>query len=134
MLLCDVTREAFEAHGSSLPDNQRRRATHYFSETSRVAAGVAAWRRGDLDALGRQMTASGLSSIDNYECGCGPMNDLRAIIAETPGVLGAGWSKRGGRSDPSYSINHSLTPHIYTHPSLVRFILFSALIPSRKYL
>ena len=59
MLLSDVTREAFEAHGSALPEHERKRATHFFGETSRVAAGVAAWRRGDLAALGRLMNASG---------------------------------------------------------------------------
>ena len=97
VLLSDVTREAFEAHGNSLPDNERKRAAHYFGETSRVVAGVAAWRRGDLVQLGALMTASGISSIDNYECGCGPMDSLRAIVAETPGVFGARFSGAGFR-------------------------------------
>jgi galacturonokinase len=38
-----------------------------------------------------------VSSIDNYECGCVPMNDLRAIAAETPGVLGVRFSGAGFR-------------------------------------
>ena len=97
LLLSDVARETFDAHGDSLPENQRRRATHYFTETSRVAAGTAAWRRGDLEALGREMTASGISSIENYECGCEPMNDLRAIVEETSGVLGVRFSGAGFR-------------------------------------
>lgn len=97
VLLSDVTRETFDAHGSALPDHERRRAAHYFTETSRVAAGAAAWRRGDLAEFGRQMTSSGLSSIDNYECGCAPMNDLRAIAADTPGVFGARFSGAGFR-------------------------------------
>lgn len=97
VLLSDVTRETFEAHGSTLPDHERRRAAHYFAETSRVAAGAVAWRRGDLVEFGRLMTSSGLSSIDNYECGCVPMNDLRAIAANTPGVFGARFSGAGFR-------------------------------------
>ena len=96
-VLSDVTREAFEAHVDRLPSTERKRATHYFDETARVAAGVTAWRRGDLAAFGRLVSASGTSSIDNYECGCAPMNDLRAIAVATPGVLGARFSGAGFR-------------------------------------
>ncbi|MFQ6638251.1 hypothetical protein Gotur_016964 [Gossypium turneri] len=35
----------------------------------RVRKGLEAWASGDLRAFGELMTASGLSSIKNYECG-----------------------------------------------------------------
>ena len=47
-LLSNVSVEVFARHGASLPEIERKRATHYFGESARVAAGVAAWRRGDL--------------------------------------------------------------------------------------
>lgn len=74
-----------------------RRAEHFFGESSRVRKGVDAWRRGDLTEFGRLVSASGQSSISNYECGCEPLIQLRAILLSTPGVLGARFSGAGFR-------------------------------------
>ena len=63
----------------------------------RVARGVEAWRRGDLAAFGRLVTASGGSSIENYECGSPPLVDLYRILVETDGVYGARFSGAGFR-------------------------------------
>ncbi|MFS7962444.1 putative galacturonokinase [Helianthus anomalus] len=42
-----------------------RRAEHYFSENTR------AWSCGNFEEFGKLMSASGLSSIHNYECALG---------------------------------------------------------------
>ena len=99
-------RAAFETFRRSLRREQEtseadaaflRRATHYFDEVDRVAAGTAAWRRGDVRAFGSAMNASGVSSIELYECGCEPMNALRATAERAPGVYGARFSGAGFR-------------------------------------
>lgn len=85
-------------------DNQRllagapaRRAAHFFSEVDRVAKGVAAWKQGDLATFGELMTASGESSINNYECGSPPLVELYDILIRTQGVYGARFSGAGFR-------------------------------------
>jgi galactokinase len=43
------------------------------------------------------MTASGESSINNYECGCAPLIDLYRILVRCDGVYGARFSGAGFR-------------------------------------
>jgi len=74
-----------------------RRAAHFFSEVERVHQGVECWRRGDLAGFGRLVSASGESSIRNYECGCPPLIDLYEILIATQGVYGARFSGAGFR-------------------------------------
>ena len=74
-----------------------RRATHFFSEVQRVREGVDCWRRGDLAGFGRLVSASGESSIRNYECGCPPLVDLYEILVATEGVYGTRFSGAGFR-------------------------------------
>ncbi len=95
--LAHVVEDEYEAHGELLPEPLNRRAAHYFSEAARVRAGVAAWQRGDLGEFGRLMTASGESSVRNYECGCPPLTDLYGIMARCPGIYGARFSGAGFR-------------------------------------
>ena len=83
--------------GSTRRRQLARRAAHFFSERQRVAEGVTAWREGDLSRFGQLMTASGESSITNYECGCPPLIDLYQILIATPGVYGARFSGAGFR-------------------------------------
>lgn len=77
-----------------LEQNLAKRAEHYFSENMRVMKGIIlfifdlaenifefqsysimskpgreAWALGKLEDFGKLVTASGLSSIRNYECG-----------------------------------------------------------------
>ncbi len=94
-VLSDVEPEVFEARGQALPEMLRRRAAHYFGEAARVEAGVDAWRSGDLDTFGRLMTASGKSSIENYQCGTPETIALWKALVTTPGVLGARFSGAG---------------------------------------
>jgi galactokinase len=96
-LLGHVTAEEYAAHKNLLSGAPARRAAHFFSEVGRVERGVAAWRRGDIEEFGHLMTASGESSIGNYECGSPPLIDLYHILIETKGVYGARFSGAGFR-------------------------------------
>ena len=40
---------------------------------------------------------SGVSSVENYECGCAPMNALREMVCATSGMFGARFSGEGFR-------------------------------------
>jgi galactokinase len=94
-VLSDVRPEVFEQHAVDLPQTLRRRAAHYFGEQRRVLTGVAAWRQGDLDRFGALMTASGASSIYNYESGTAELVALYEALRDTPGVYGTRFSGGG---------------------------------------
>ncbi|XP_074579638.1 galacturonokinase [Curcuma longa] len=96
-LLCNVDPTFFEAHKDLLKPNLAKRALHYFSENKRVKEGLKAWASGNLDDFGRLVSASGRSSIENYECGCQEMIDLYEILLKAPGVFGARFSGAGFR-------------------------------------
>lgn len=96
-VLGNVTAEEYAACRHRLQGAPARRAAHFFAEVDRVARGVAAWKVGDLAAFGTLMTASGESSIVNYECGSPPLIDLYRILVDTPGVYGARFSGAGFR-------------------------------------
>ena len=93
--LRDVPVEVFEACKDRLPENFRKRATHYFTEIARAEAGAEAWRKGDLDEYGRLIFASGKSSVENYECGCPELITLYNIMTETDGTYGGRFSGAG---------------------------------------
>lgn len=93
--LRDVPAEVFETYKDRLPDNFRKRATHYFSEIARAEAGAEAWRKGDLDEYGRLVFASGKSSVENYECGCPELITMYNIMTETDGIYGGRFSGAG---------------------------------------
>ncbi|XP_009801867.1 galacturonokinase isoform X1 [Nicotiana tabacum] len=96
-VLSNVEPEVFEAHKSKLEPDLAKRAEHYFSENERVLKGLEAWASGNLKEFGELITASGLSSIQNYECGCEPLIQLYEILLKAPGVLGARFSGAGFR-------------------------------------
>ncbi|KAI3496325.1 hypothetical protein L1887_38682 [Cichorium endivia] len=96
-ILCNVEQEEYEAHKSKLEPDLARRAEHYFSENLRVIKGLEAWGSGNFEEFGRLISASGLSSIQNYECGCEPLIQLYAILLRTAGVYGARFSGAGFR-------------------------------------
>jgi galactokinase/galacturonokinase len=87
----------FAAEGQHLPPQLRRRASHFFSEMERVTEGIAAWRTGDLDHFGELVSASGESSVKNYECGSPQLITLYETLRDTPGVFGARFSGAGFR-------------------------------------
>ncbi|PIA43901.1 hypothetical protein AQUCO_01800148v1 [Aquilegia coerulea] len=96
-LLCNVEPEVYEAHKHKLKPILARRAEHYFSENARVTKGLEAWASGKWKEFGVLISASGLSSICNYECGSEPLIQLYEILLRTPGVFGARFSGAGFR-------------------------------------
>ena len=94
-VLSDVRPEVYEQFAADLPQAQRRRAAHYFGEQRRVFNGVEAWRQGDLDRFGALMTASGASSIHNYESGTAELMTLYETLRDAPGVYGTRFSGGG---------------------------------------
>uniref|UniRef100_A0A6N2KIH8 phospholipase A2 n=1 Tax=Salix viminalis TaxID=40686 RepID=A0A6N2KIH8_SALVM len=58
---------------------------------------LQAWASGNLKEFGKLISASGLSSIQNYECGCEPLKQLYEILLKAPGVYGARFSGAGFR-------------------------------------
>ena len=93
--LRDVPADVFETYKDRLPDNFRKRATHYFSEIARAEAGAEAWRKGNLDEYGKLVFASGKSSVENYECGCPELITMYNIMTETDGIYGGRFSGAG---------------------------------------
>lgn len=93
--LRDVPREVFEQYKDRLPENQLKRATHYYSEMERVEKATEAWRRGDIDTYGRLSFESGESSIYNYETGSDELKALWEIMRETDGIYGGRFSGAG---------------------------------------
>lgn len=87
-LLGEVDHELFERYGSQLPDNLRRRAAHFYTERARVVRGMELWSAGDIEGFGKLITASGESSIHNYESGSPALIALYEILADIPGVYG----------------------------------------------
>lgn len=96
-LLSNVKLEDYEKHKCELTQTLVKRAEHYFSENERVRKGVEAWASGNMEEFGKLITASGLSSIKNYECGCEPLIQMYNILLKAPGVYGARFSGAGFR-------------------------------------
>jgi galactokinase len=59
-----------------LGEENFRRAWHVISENERVLETAAALRRGDLEAVGRMMSASHRSLRDNYEVSCAELEAM----------------------------------------------------------
>jgi galacturonokinase len=96
-LLGNVRADEYEAHARRLGRLAARRAAHFFGEVERVRQGVEAWARGDIARFGALMTASGESSVANYECGSPPLIDLFRSLVARDGVHGARFSGAGFR-------------------------------------
>jgi len=93
--LREVPQEIFEQYKDRLPENWRRRATHYYTEFERVQKSVEAWRDGDIDTFGRLSFESGYSSIYNYETGSVELKTLYEIMLKTDGIYGGRFSGAG---------------------------------------
>lgn len=96
-VLRNIDPDEYAQYRQVLDGPPARRAAHFFSEVQRVREGVECWRRGDLAGFGRLVSASGESSIRNYECGCPPLVDLYEILIAAEGVYGARFSGAGFR-------------------------------------
>ncbi|MFH1568185.1 MAG: galactokinase family protein, partial [Gemmatimonadota bacterium] len=95
--LGNLSAAEYEACRGSLTGAPGRRAAHFFTEMDRVGRGIRAWKAGDLSEVGRLMTASGDSSIRQYECGSPPLVDLYEILVSVAGVYGGRFSGAGFR-------------------------------------
>lgn len=93
--LCDVPRDLFEETKHSLPENLRKRATHFFTETDRVKQGARAWSEANLEQFGELMNESCRSSITNYEVGSDILIELHELISGMDGVYGSRFSGGG---------------------------------------
>lgn len=93
--LRDVPLGIFSEYQDCLPENWRKRASHFYAEQQRVRDGVKAWREGDLEKFGRLMFESGRSSIENYETGSRELIALHEIMESTTGIYGGRFSGAG---------------------------------------
>ena len=93
--LRSVPREVFEQYKHLLPENWRKRATHFYTEYARVEQGAECWRRGDLEGYGRLSFESGHSSIYNYETGSDELKKLYELMLRTDGIYGGRFSGAG---------------------------------------
>lgn len=114
---CEVPYQAYLDYGDRLPENWRKRAEHWYTETDRVQRGVEAWRRGDIEEFGRLSFESGWSSIYNWETGSPELKTLYEIMTRTEGIYGGRFSGAGFKGccmaliDPAYeeSITETVT-------------------------
>lgn len=104
-----ISAEDFLRFGGQLNGVSKKRSSHFFGELQRVQQGIEAWRQGDLNSFGRLMTASGASSIENYECGSPHLISIYELLRDLPGVYGTRFSGAGFRGcciafiDPDYA-------------------------------
>jgi galactokinase/galacturonokinase len=94
-ILSDVPREVFEDGKITLPENLRKRATHFFTEVDRVHQCAKAWQEANLELFGQLMNRSCASSINNYESGSDILVELHELVSGTDGVYGSRFSGGG---------------------------------------
>lgn len=106
--LRDVPREVFDMYKDRLPENWKKRATHYYTEFDRAVSGAKFWREGDIDSFGQCVFESGRSSIYNYETGSPELKAIYESMLDCPGVYGGRFSGAGFKGccvaliDPAY--------------------------------
>ena len=89
------SRSIFEKYKHLLPENWRKRATHWYTEYQRVEKGAEAWRNGDIEEFGRLSFESGLSSINEWETGSPELKTLYEIMTRCEGIYGGRFSGAG---------------------------------------
>jgi galactokinase len=94
-ILSDVPCEVFEDRKMRLPENLRKRATHFFTEVERVQQGAKAWYEANLEVFGQLMNESCKSSINNYESGSDILIELHELVSSMDGVYGSRFSGGG---------------------------------------
>jgi galactokinase len=92
-----LTLEQLQAEWQQLDPIGRKRAWHVLSENERVRLGVEALKRNDVVAFGRLMSASHVSSRDDFENSSPALDALIEAAESAPGFLGgklsgAGWA------------------------------------------
>jgi galactokinase len=97
MRLSWISLDQLEAAWPDLDPIARRRARHVLRENERVRLGIEALKSGDIAAFGRLMSASHVSSRDDFENSSPALNALIEVAEAAPGFLGgklsgAGWA------------------------------------------
>jgi len=87
--LRDITVADLNSLKNASDDTAFRRAKHVVTENDRVLKTVDALRTGDIDAVGRNLSASHDSLRDDFEVSCGELDMLVGILSEVDGVAGA---------------------------------------------
>jgi galactokinase len=92
-----ISLEQLERAWPDLEPIARKRARHVLAENERVRLGVEALKMGDVAAFGRLMSASHISSRDDFENSSPALNALIEAAESAPGFLGgklsgAGWA------------------------------------------
>ena len=93
--LRDVPYEVYLRYKDRLPEPWMNRAEHWYTEMARVEKGVAAWRKGDIEAFGKLSFESGHSSIYNWQTGSPELKALYEIMCQTDGIYGGRFSGAG---------------------------------------
>jgi len=93
--LRDVSPGDWEKHRAGLSDIVAKRARHVVTEIQRVRDGIAALERGDLAAFGRLLTASHMSSRDDFGNSCAELDRMVALADGCPGHFGTRLSGGG---------------------------------------
>lgn len=113
--LRDVPVEIYKEYKENLPENWKKRATHYYTEIDRVQEGAKTWENGDLENFGNVCFRSGESSINNYESGSDELITLHNIINSTEGIYGGRFSGGGFKGCCIALINPEYKEQIKKH-------------------
>jgi galactokinase len=87
--LRDVSPQDLDRWGHHLPPVLLKRARHVVHSNARVLQAVAAFRAGDLEAVGAAMKRSHISLRDDYEVSSPELDCLAEAAWEVPGCWGA---------------------------------------------
>ncbi len=95
--LRDITRDDVDRHWEQLDPDGRRRARHVLLENARVLEGNEALEAGDIERFASLLSASHVSSRDDFENSSPALDALIEAAAGSPGFLGgklsgAGWA------------------------------------------
>ena len=95
--LRDISVEELHAEWKNLDPIGRLRARHVLTENDRVRRGSEALKRGDVATFGKLMSASHVSSRDDFQNSSVALNAMVESAQESPGFLGgklsgAGWA------------------------------------------
>jgi galactokinase len=87
--LRDVSMDDFEKHKAILSDAVLRCCRHVISENARTLQAAEALKNGNIEEMGKLMSASHQSLRDDYKVSCVELDMLVARAQAQPGVLGA---------------------------------------------
>ena len=86
--LREVPYEIFVKYKDKLPVKFAKKAEHFYNEIKRVEKGVKAYQKGDIDALGKLVTESSDSFIENFGIDSLELTKLYEILKKNKGIYG----------------------------------------------